>query len=105
MKQYIHPAQEEITLEGVLGALSDPVRLAIVQELAASGNGLPCGHFCVEVHKSTLSHHMRVLREAGIVSHRSEGTQSLTSLRREELESKFPGLLTTILQVASQASR
>ena len=97
MKQYVHPQKDDITLAGVLGALSDPIRLRIVQELAAGGGELPCGHFCLGVQKSTMSHHMRVLREAGLVHHRSEGTHSLTSLRREELEAAFPGLLPVIL--------
>src|SRR6266567_4550185 len=97
MKQYVHPKRDEITLAGVLGALSDPIRLRIVQELAAGGGELPCGHFCVSVQKSTMSHHMRILREAGLVHHRSEGTHSLTSLRRAELETAFPGLLPVIL--------
>jgi DNA-binding transcriptional ArsR family regulator len=100
MKQFPHPAREEITLAGVLHALSDPVRLSVVYNLMGQEAELPCGRFEVPVHKSTMSHHLRVLREAGIVRMRPEGTQNLLSLRCEELESLFPGLLESILQAA-----
>jgi DNA-binding transcriptional ArsR family regulator len=103
MKQYLHPAREEINLERVLHALSDPVRLCVVRCLATNCVEWPCGSFDVGVvkSKSTMSHHMRVLREAGIVRMRVEGKQSLTSLRREELESRVPGVLDAILRAAA----
>src|SRR5271168_3016965 len=62
MKQFLHPGREEITLSGVLHALSDPVRLFVVFNLMGQEAELPCGHFEVPVHKSTMSHHLRVLR-------------------------------------------
>jgi DNA-binding transcriptional ArsR family regulator len=100
MKQFPHPAREEITLGGVLHALSDPVRLSVVYNLMGHGEELPCGHFEVPVHKSTMSHHLRVLREAGILRMRPVGTQNRLSLRCEDLEALFPGLLESILQAA-----
>jgi DNA-binding transcriptional ArsR family regulator len=100
MKQFPHPAREEITLGGVLHALSDPVRLSVVYNLMGQEGELPCGSFEVPVHKSTMSHHMRVLREAGIIRMRPEGTQNLLSLRCEDLEALFPGLIGSILQAA-----
>jgi DNA-binding transcriptional ArsR family regulator len=103
MKQYRHPAREEINLERVLHALSDPVRLCVVRCLATYCMERPCGSFDVCVAKSTMSHHMRVLREAGVIRMRVEGKQSLTSLRREDLEARMPGVLDAILRAAFQA--
>jgi DNA-binding transcriptional ArsR family regulator len=92
------PKRAEIELGAVLHALSDPVRLQIVATLAASKGGLPCGSFNVPVTKSTCTHHFKVLREAGVISQRHEGTARLNSLRRDDLEARFPGLLATILR-------
>src|SRR5215475_9785829 len=100
MRQFPHPAREEITLGGVLHALSDPVRLSVVERLMGQEGELSCSCFEVPVHKSTMTHHMRVLREAGIVRIRPEGTQNLLSLRCDELNTLFPGLLDSILQAA-----
>ena len=86
-------------LTGVLYALSAPVRLSIVKHLAEDG-GRACGTFCLPVAKSTASHHFRVLREAGVIQMRPEGTQYITSLRREDLDSRFPGLLDSVLQAS-----
>ena len=102
MKHYQHPTREQLTLSGVLHALSDPVRLNYVRCLSIRGCEQACGAIETPVAKSTMSHHLRVLREAGIVRVRTEGTQSLTSLRWEDLEARFPGLLKTILK-ASEA--
>jgi len=101
MKPYQHPTRNEICLARVLHALSDPVRLCVVRCLATNCTELPCGSFEVDVAKSTMSHHMRVLREAGIIHTRIEGTKSLTSLRREDLEARVPGVLDAILRAAA----
>jgi DNA-binding transcriptional ArsR family regulator len=92
-----HPEREEIELGAVLHALSDPVRLKIVASLASRPEACPTGSFDVPVTKSTCTHHFKVLREAGIVRQRSEGTARLNTLRREDLDARFPGLLDTIL--------
>jgi len=94
-----HPERNEIHLEGVLHALSDPVRLGIVRELAAGGERR-CGSFVQAVTKSTMTHHFKVLREAGVIRQRQEATLRLTSLRREDLDTRFPGLLDRILEAA-----
>jgi DNA-binding transcriptional ArsR family regulator len=94
-----HPSVDEIDLAAVLHALSDPVRLRIVAALADGGE-LRCGGIDVPVTKSTCTHHFRVLREAGIIRQRQEGTTRLNALRREELDSRFPELLETILYAA-----
>jgi DNA-binding transcriptional ArsR family regulator len=82
----------------LLQALADPVRLAVVRDLAESAEPRPCGSLLQSVTKSTLSHHMRVLREAGVIQMRVEGTRKLTSLRRAELNQAYPGLLDSILK-------
>ena len=101
MKQYQHPTTDQITLTGVLHALSDPVRLNFIQSLHQCAVEQRCGAIATPVAKSTMSHHLRVLREAGIIRTRTEGTQCLTSLRLDELEAKFPGVLASVLKVAS----
>jgi DNA-binding transcriptional ArsR family regulator len=95
-----HPRREEIDLGAVLHALSDPVRLRIVAGLAAGAEERSCGSFDVPVTKSTCTHHFKVLREAGVIHQRQVGTARLNTLRREDLESRFPGLLETILKAA-----
>jgi DNA-binding transcriptional ArsR family regulator len=94
-----HPAAEEIELAAVLHALSDPMRLRIVVGLATVDQR-PCGSFDLPVTKSTCTHHFKVLREAGVIKQRLEGTTRLNSLRRQELEQRFPGLLDSVLRAA-----
>jgi len=84
----------------VLHALSDPVRLGIVRELAEAGGERRCGSFVHAVTKSTMTHHFKVLREAGVIRQRQEATLRLTSLRRKDLDARFPGLLDRILEAA-----
>jgi DNA-binding transcriptional ArsR family regulator len=95
-----HPARGSLDLAAVLHALSDPVRLEIVGGLA-DGTERTCGSFDVAVTKSTCTHHFRVLREAGVIRQRQQGTARLNSLRRDDLEARFPGLLGTILKAAA----
>jgi DNA-binding transcriptional ArsR family regulator len=91
------PATEP-TLEDVLGALSDPVRMRIVRTLAAEEGGRACGTFDLPVTKSTASHHFKVLREAGVIRQEERGRTKHTTLRRDELEARFPGLLALVLR-------
>jgi len=95
MREPQHPESYAITLTGVLYALSDPVRLEIVRSLQ-NGNEKPCGEFGLHS-KSTMSHHFKVLREAGVTRTRTEGRQRFTSLRRKDLDARFPGLLEAVL--------
>jgi DNA-binding transcriptional ArsR family regulator len=95
-----HPRPDELELPAVLHALSDPQRLRIVQTLAEDPAPRPCGTFDLEVSKSTLTHHFRVLREAGVIEQRSDGTSKFNSLRREDLDTRFPGLLEAVLESA-----
>jgi DNA-binding transcriptional ArsR family regulator len=98
-----HPAPEELELGAVLHALSDPVRLRIVAELAHTEGEYTCGSFALPVTKSTCTHHFKVLREAGLIHQRPQGTTRLNRLRREDIEGRFPGLLETILSAADRA--
>ncbi len=91
-----HPDRSEIRLEGVLHALSDPVRLQVVRFLAAGGES-SCSAIDVAVSKSTTTHHFRVLREAGVIRQVYRGTAKMSSLRREDLDALFPGLLDTVV--------
>ena len=89
-------------MPSVLHALSDPVRLEIVRYLATVEE-TPCSTLNAAVSKSTMSHHFKVLREAGVTHTRAAGTKRLIRLRREELEQRFPGLLDSVLQAAKAA--
>lgn len=93
---YIHPEIEDINLPQVLFALSDPVRLSMVHILASRGkvNSLDLGP---GMPRSTITHHTRILREAGVTLTQPEGRNCWISLRRDLLGTKFPGLLDAIL--------
>jgi len=95
------PHVEEMTLAAVMAALSDPMRVAIVRQLAAEGERT-CGTFDLGICKATRSHHFRVLREAGLTRTRAEGTHRHVSLRREEVDARFPGLLDAVLTAAER---
>ena len=99
-----HPEVSELVLTEVLAALSDPVRLTVVASLAESEVELSCKSLELPVSKSTCTHHLRVLREAGVIRQRIEGTTKLNSLRREELDSRFPGLLGAVLAGAGSGA-
>jgi DNA-binding transcriptional ArsR family regulator len=96
VKLFKHPRIEEVRIEHVLHALSDPVRLGIVHQLdrvaEASCSALDGGR-----PKSSVSHHFRVLRDAGLVRTRNEGVVHMNTLRRDELDRRFPGLLNAVL--------
>jgi DNA-binding transcriptional ArsR family regulator len=102
MRILYHPARGDITLTAVLYGLSDPARLAIVRSLAERGEQ-PCGSIVTSLAKATLSHHFKVLREAGVIRTRVDGTQHLSSLRRADLDARFPGLLDAVLGAAARA--
>jgi DNA-binding transcriptional ArsR family regulator len=101
MRNLHHPRIEEVSLPDVLHALSDPVRLKIVRTLAEREEQ-SCSSVEASVSKSTLSHHFKVLREAGVTHTRVNGTHRYVSLRRVELEDRFPGVLDSVL-AASRA--
>ncbi|MCB5188884.1 helix-turn-helix domain-containing protein [Methylobacillus caricis] len=101
MVQFVHPAKEDITLEGMLGALADPMRLRIMRSLMNVEGCLSCSEAapCPNMAKSTLSHHFRVLREAGLIRTAKLGVENRNIVRAEEINEKFPGLLELILDL------
>lgn len=99
MRLIQHPDSDKLELPDVLHALSDPVRLQIVATLGELDE-VTCGRLAVGVSKSTLSHHLKVLRDAGLTHTRTVGVQRLVSLRRDDLELRFPGLLECVLSHA-----
>jgi len=94
VKTYAHPAMRDVALPAVMQAMADPCRLAIVRQLLQSkGRALACNEVELDVAKATRSHHFEVLRAAGIIFTQMDGTKCMTSVRRAELNKRFPGLL------------
>lgn len=100
MRNLIHPEQNELKLDAVLSALADPVRRRIVSQLSDGHDDQACIAFELPVSKSTSTHHFRVLREAGVIEQRYQGTSILNTLREADLEARFPGLLPSVLLAA-----
>lgn len=96
MRAQSQPRIEDVDLAVVLHALGDGVRLDLVRRMAADGE-CPCSPPDVDVPRSTLSNHWRILREAGVTDTRALGKARCMSLRREELDGRFPGLLAAVL--------
>ena len=96
------PDRSELELSAVLDALSDPIRLEIVSALALDGE-LACGTIPLPISDSTRSHHFKILRGAGVIRTRPDGTRALNELRRDDLEARFPGLLPAVLAAVSAA--
>lgn len=93
-----HVRPEDVSLQDALAAVADPVRRSILQSLADCPDWTkPCGTFELGVTKATGSHHFAVLRSAGLIEQRDEGSRRLNRLRRAEFDSRFPGLLALIL--------
>ncbi|MFF0574197.1 ArsR/SmtB family transcription factor [Streptosporangium saharense] len=92
-----HPAAGEIELVDVLAALGHPVRLDIARALA-SGEERFCGEIMPDLPKSSMTHHWRTLRESGVIRQRREGRRLYLTLRRDDLETRFPGLLDLVLK-------
>lgn len=97
-----HPETDQIALPNVLAALGDDTRLAIIGCLArcdASG-GLVCGQFSGLTSKTNLTYHVAKLREAGVINVRPEGTKRRVTLRRDDLDRRFPGFLDSVIATA-----
>jgi DNA-binding transcriptional ArsR family regulator len=101
--ELLHPDTGHLDLLDVLHALSDPTRMTIVSTLR-SGAERPCGTFGVDVAPSTLTHHFRVLREAGVIRQREDGNKRWSSLRTDDLQARFPGILDAIMTAYEQDS-
>lgn len=103
MDDVLEPAAEDFDLPRVLAALADPHRLATVRYVAHTGEAW-CSQVMLgaglELSKSTFSHHLRILREAGVLTKRIQGARGYTRLRKEDLDSRFPGLIDSVLGAA-----
>jgi len=96
MAEYDHPASESLTLLGVLRGLADPIRLEIVQHLGSVPEA-SCAALLGDRPRSSMSHHFQVLRESGLLHTRIQGVQHFNSLRKADLDERFPGLMEAIL--------
>ncbi|MEV1007178.1 ArsR family transcriptional regulator [Streptomyces sp. NPDC049881] len=92
------PAVDDLRLETVMGALSDPLRLRIVRTLLLEREEFdhPCGWFGLDRPKSSLTHHFRALRDAGVLRQRQYGLERRSEVRIADLEARFPGLLALV---------
>ena len=101
MRVLHHPGPEDITVEGILHALSDPVRVAIFADIAGAKCAMTCSSFLQvskkEIPKSTLSQHFKVLREAGLIRSERQGVELHNTSRCAEIDSRFPGLIAAII--------
>jgi DNA-binding transcriptional ArsR family regulator len=101
MRPLFHPSVADVTVEAILHALSDPVRVAILAELAGS----QCSHVCSDflkvseksIPKSTLSQHFKALREAGLIRGERRGVEMHNTSRCSEIDKRFPGLIAAIV--------
>jgi DNA-binding transcriptional ArsR family regulator len=98
MRHLKHPDIEQVELTDLMYALSDPTRLEIVRLLAEKRRAMTCGELMFNRPKSSMSHHFKILRAAGIVHTRIEGTEHMNSLRLQEIGKKFPNVLPAILK-------
>jgi DNA-binding transcriptional ArsR family regulator len=89
------------TLQDVLEALSDPVRLEMVRRMAAAGEPVACADLYDSISKSTASHHFKVLRESGLTERLTIGGQTHQRLRVDDLEESFPGVVSSIVAASA----
>lgn len=102
-RPFTHPAIADVTLESVLYALSDPVRLEIVRRLMAQGCPMNCSAAAPEgMPKSSASHHYQILRESGLIRSERRGVEVVNTTRCKELQTRFPGLLKAILTASER---
>ena len=101
MRPLLHPSIEDVTVEGILHALSDPVRVAIFSQIAGAKCSQNCSAFLEvkekSIPKSTLSQHFKALREAGLIRSERQGVQMQNTSRCPEIQERFPGLIAAIV--------
>ena len=109
MRPLYHPSIEDVTVEGILYALSDPVRVAIYADIVAQECSQNCSTFLTvsdkTIPKSTLSQHFRALREAGLIRGERRGVEVHNTSRCAEIEQRFPGLIRTIINAHTIQSK
>ena len=101
MRPLFHPSVEDVTVEGILHALSDPVRVAIYADIVGQECSQNCSNFLKvsdkAIPKSTLSQHFKALREAGLIRGERRGVEMHNTSRCAEIEKRFPGLIRAIV--------
>jgi DNA-binding transcriptional ArsR family regulator len=101
MRPLFHPSVEDVTVEGILHALSDPVRVAIYAQIVGSACPQSCSNFLSvsekAIPKSTLSQHFKALREAGLIRGERRGVEMHNTSRCSEIDQRFPGLIAAIV--------
>ncbi|MEU8924795.1 helix-turn-helix transcriptional regulator [Kitasatospora sp. NPDC048545] len=97
-----HPDAADITLQRILEAFADPVRRSIVRQIADAPGDTACGTFDISVTRSTGTHHFRVLRQSGLIRQYYVGTSKMNTLRRDDLEQAYPGLLDALIAAADR---
>lgn len=102
MVHFLHPSADDISLSGIFAALGDPVRLKIFMSLMNERGCLSCTEATPSesIAKSTLSNHFRILRESGLIRTVKQGVENRNSIRRDEIDAKFPGLLKLVAKLA-----
>jgi DNA-binding transcriptional ArsR family regulator len=109
MRPLFHPSTKDVTVEAILHALSDPVRVAIFAQIAGSGCPLNCSNFLnvseKPIPKSTLSLHFKALREAGLIRSDRRGVEMHNTSRCSEIEQRFPGLIAAIVNAHNVQSK
>src|SRR6201996_9380202 len=102
MRTLVHPGIDDVTVEGILHALADPARVAIFASIAGSDCARTCSNFLHlterGIPKSTLSHHFKALREAGLIRSERHGVEMHNTTRCAEIEQRFPGLVAAIMK-------
>lgn len=102
-RPFAHPAAADLSLDNVLHALSDPVRRDIVRKLMAS-DSMSCIQACATHPPSTVSFHHKILREAGLIRSEKKGVEVINTLRRADIDERFPGLLDAVFRAAGPPS-
>jgi len=104
MVQFVHPAKDDITLAGILGALGDPMRLRIIKNMVKKDGYMSCSEAapCPDIAKSTLSNHFRILREAGLIRTAKKGVENRNTVRVDDINARFPGLLKIVLKLSDE---
>jgi DNA-binding transcriptional ArsR family regulator len=109
MRPLFHPSIKDVTVEGILHALSDPVRVAIFAQIVASACSQNCSNFLKirekDIPKSTLSQHFKILRDAGLIRSERRGVEMQNTTRCSEIDTRFPGLIAAIVQAHNVQSK
>ena len=109
MRPLLHPSVDDVSVEGILHALSDPIRFRIFADIARAANPQTCSACGAMIEagvpKSTLSQHFKVLRESGLIRSERQGVEMLNTSRQDEIDRRFPGLVDAVLEAHDTQSK